>query len=79
MLLKNFCLWRLNNNMSNSYFVIVKKINGEWEDWVIFKEEHTLDQAIETFITSENYDKNGTYKIIKRTDKTIPDTIIGKS
>ena len=65
--------------MNNSYFVIMKQINNEWEDWVIFREEHTLDQAIETFVTSEDYDTSVAYRIIKRTDRSIPNAVIGKS
>lgn len=64
--------------MINSYFVIEKEINGEWEDWVVFREENTLDEAIETFICSEDYDKESIYRIVKRTDKIIPDAVIGK-
>ena len=64
--------------MIKTYFVIEKLINEKWEEWVVFDEPHSLDDAIETFVAGEDFDKEGDFRIIKRTDQVINKTLYGK-
>lgn len=61
--------------MSNSYYVIEKKINEVWEDWVVFREDNTLDEVVQIFKASEEKDQATDFRIVKRTDKIISENI----
>lgn len=63
--------------MSQSYYVVEKLINEQWEDWVVLSETHSLDEAIEAFVASEKTDKSS-FRLVKRTDKVINKNIYGK-
>ena len=64
--------------MNTTYYVVEKLINEQWEDWVVLNEAHTLDEAIETLAVSEKSCENCTFRLVKRTDKTINKTVYGK-
>jgi hypothetical protein len=64
--------------MSQSYYVVEKLINEQWEDWVVLNETHSLDEAIEAFIASEKTEESS-FRLVKRTDKVINKNIYGKA
>jgi len=63
--------------MSQTYYVVEKLINEQWEDWVVLSESHSLDEAIEAFVASEKTD-NSSFRLVKRTDKVINKNVYGK-
>ncbi|NDA63890.1 MAG: hypothetical protein EBX50_17960 [Chitinophagia bacterium] len=63
--------------MSQTYYVVEKLINEQWEDWVVLSESHSLDEAIEAFVASEKTE-NSSFRLVKRTDKVINKNIYGK-
>ena len=63
--------------MSQTYYVVEKLINEQWEDWVVLSESHSLDEAIEAFVASEKTE-NSSFRLVKRTDKVINKNVYGK-
>jgi hypothetical protein len=61
-----------------TYYVVEKLINEQWEEWVVLSEPHTIDEAIEALVASEKGNNECTFRLIKRTDKTINKAVYGK-